>query len=229
MVLISHRKSFIYIKTAKTASTSVEAYFEKYCLDPNEKYEQIHLRQINISEFGIIGYRGAGKSDNRFFNHMSASEIKDRIGDDKFNKYFKFCVIRNPYDKMVSKYFMFRKMNDNKYESFKDFCIRTDCFNLEIYSINNKPVCDYYIRYENLYEDIKKVCNILNIEFNLKDLPSYYSSKEKYYSYIEHKYISLRQKECKNPKDYRKYYDEEIKKIVYEKHKKEFELWNYDF
>lgn len=29
--------------------------------------------------------------------------------------------------------------------------------------------------------------------------------------------------------DYRKYYNDELKKIVYEKHKKEFEMLGYDF
>ena len=216
MVLISHMKSFIYIKNKKVASTSVEAYFEKYCLDPNKSYNQKHYISSCKSKYGIIGYRGYGKNDPIFFNHMNACEIKDRIGDDIFNKYFKFCVIRNPYDKMVSKYFMFKNEN----ESFKEFCKRDDCININIYSIDNKPVCDYYIRYENLYEDLKEVCKILDIEYDLKNLPKYYSNKE---------FNHLRKKNWNDSYDYRKYYDEETRKIVYKKHIKEFELWNYKF
>ena len=40
-MLISHRKQFIYTKTAKTAGTSVESYFEKYCM-PEGKWQFSH-------------------------------------------------------------------------------------------------------------------------------------------------------------------------------------------
>lgn len=35
-MLISHRKRFIFTKTAKTAGTSVESYFEQYCMPEGE-------------------------------------------------------------------------------------------------------------------------------------------------------------------------------------------------
>lgn len=34
-MLVSHRKKFIFAKTKKTASTSVESVFETYCIHEN--------------------------------------------------------------------------------------------------------------------------------------------------------------------------------------------------
>ena len=136
----------------------------------------------------------------------------------KFNKYTKFCVVRNPYDVEVSKYCWFnrkKKNDDGTYSiSFKDWVrkAKNANTNFRFFSINGKSVCDYYIRYENLQEDIIKLCKILNIiDYNINDLPSFKSNVR-----------------CKR-KHYSKFYDEETRKIVYKKYKKEFELFGYKF
>lgn len=206
MVLISHRKKFIYIKNEKVAGTTIEIFFEKYCTDPNKEHVANHWTPTIISNYGIIGKRGERKV-NKYFNHMSAKNILKHLGEDIFKSYFKFCAVRNPFDKMVSLYFY---LGENEKISFKEFCKKENCRNIERYKINDKLVCDFYIRYENLNEDIKKVCKILNIEYKKELLGSYKS-------------------ECREERDYRKFYDEETKKIVYEKHKEEFELFGYKF
>jgi len=57
MVLISHRYKFIYIKCIKVASTSVEAFFRRYCLpeDQEESYEIVNNTDVIISPAGVIG------------------------------------------------------------------------------------------------------------------------------------------------------------------------------
>jgi hypothetical protein len=44
MVLVSYLHKFIYIKNAKVAGTSVEAFFEKYCVKPNIEHKIIHFQ-----------------------------------------------------------------------------------------------------------------------------------------------------------------------------------------
>lgn len=205
MVLISHEKKFIYIKNFKVAGTSVEAFFEKYCLDPKIEYQQTHQRDSIISKYGIIGNRENGKR-TKFYNHISAKDIKDFVGEQIFNNYLKFCVVRNPYDKMVS-YYHFSKTK----MSFENFCKKYNCSNYKRYFINDKSCIDYYIRFENLEEDVKNLCKKLNINYDKNNLPSFKSNFRK-----------------KND-DYRKYYNNDLKKIVYERHKKEFEMFGYDF
>ena len=104
MVLVSHRYKFIYIKNMKDASTSVEAFFEKYCVDPKleDKYSGRHVANHQITQHGVIGARMTHSP--RWSPHTPAPKIKNMICDNIFNNYFKFAVVRNPWDKMVSFY-----------------------------------------------------------------------------------------------------------------------------
>lgn len=140
-------------------------------------------------------------------SHKSAKLIKKDLGNDIFDKYIKFCVIRNPYDKMVSKYFW-----ENSKKNFKDFAKHNHANNIKIYSIDDNSICDYYIRYENLEEDVIKLCKKLGIEdYDINDLP-------------KHKSIQRKDKS-----HYSTFYDEETRQIVYKNHIKEFELFGYKF
>jgi len=215
MVLISHEYKFIFIKNIKVAGTSVEAFFEKYCVDPDVKYAVESNTDEKISKYGIIGSREQGKF-SIWFNHINAASIKKNIGDKIFNSYFKFCVVRNPYDKMVS-YFHWRghKYNENLEEmkkEFKEFCKIHNCNNMYLFSINGKPICDYYIKYENLFEDIEEVCKKLKIKNYLPIVLNNYKS--------ETRSVKI---------DYRKYYDNETREIVYRNHMNEINFFGYQF
>ena len=118
MVLVSFHKRFIYTKTNKTAGTSVEVFFESYCLPP-DGYEQVHFRGETITDYGIVGFRGPNMpADTIWYNHMPAARIGEYLGSDVWNEFFKFCVVRNPFDKLVSMYFF--QMSQEKKEYIKD-------------------------------------------------------------------------------------------------------------
>ena len=208
MTLISNKKKFIYIKNVKVAGTSIESYFEKYCIPYDKDYKQSHQTDYLETEYGIRTSRNCG-SEGTLQNHSSVHQIKNYIGNEKFNSYFKFCVIRNPYDKMVSYYFFLKNLRGIQL-TFKEFCKKYDCRNIGRYTIHGKSCIDFYIRFEYLLEDLKKVCEILDIEFKIEDLKKYKS-------------------EYREKKPYQNFYDEETKKIVYEKHKDEFKKFKYQF
>ena len=217
MVLISHRYKFIYLKNFKVAGSSVESFFGQYCIDLSEKYSFEDKYNENISEYGILSSRmnNTPSSNVKWYNHMSALQVKDNIGGEMFNNYFKFCVVRNPYDLMVSAYFWrlhHRDFNGAFNEFIKHFSHTINTDNTRRIFINNVPICDYYIRYESLLDDIKNVCEKIGIkDYNLNDLPNHKSG-------IRPKGLS-----------YRDYYDEETRLIVYNLFKKEFELFAYEF
>src|SRR4029453_8467383 len=102
-MLVSHRHRFIYTKTMKTAGTSVEVYFEPYCM-PAGTWQFSHHRSQQISDAGIIGFRGPRqhRPEVKWWNHMPAATIRERVGPEVWDGYFKFCVIRNPFDKAIS-------------------------------------------------------------------------------------------------------------------------------
>lgn len=141
-------------------------------------------------------------------NHKNTKAIKRDLGKENFDEYLKFCVIRNLYDKMVSIYnFPYYSLSI----LFKEYVKKVDNNNLNIHSINGKSVCDYFIRYEHIEEDIIALCKKLKIDsYDISLLPKHKSTHRN------------------RKKHWREYYDDETKEIVYNKHKKEFELFGYD-
>jgi hypothetical protein len=188
-MLISHKKRFIYTKTAKTAGTSVESYFEKFCM-PEGTWKFSEAREVHVSKEGIIGYRGNNPEGKQWRHHMSAIGIKKRIGDDIWNSYFKFCVIRNPFDKLISAFFFFEKKNrlvtnetraissirdEDDIDRFRNWLrnekLVNNFFDRDKYVIQNKIAVDFFIKYEELEDGIEYVCNRLNLPFEPERLP----------------------------------------------------------
>ncbi|MGJ3230742.1 MAG: hypothetical protein ACFE0P_02990 [Oceanicaulis sp.] len=101
MAIISHRYRFIFIKTQKTAGTAIEVTLSPLC-GPDDV-----VTPIIPTEPGHTP-RNYRHGDGDFYNHMPASEIRDRIGVLDFNAYFKFCVERDPVEKCLSHYAMLK-------------------------------------------------------------------------------------------------------------------------
>lgn len=181
-MLVSHRYKFIFLKTMKTAGTSVESYFEQYCMKEGE-WTQQHQRDEYISESGIIGYRGGNKGEAKFYNHMPASELKQILGDGIWNNYFKFSVIRCPFEKVVSAFYWSRKITkqetlfqspEDEIAAFQQWFKKTDGVrDRHTFMIDDKPAPDFFIRHERLSEDIQTVCTKLALPFEPELIPTF--------------------------------------------------------
>lgn len=183
-MLVSHRKKFIYTKTKKTAGTSVESYFERYCM-PEGAWSFSHAREETVTDAGIIGFRGSQSGNKIFWHHMPAEEIRRLVGEDVWADYFKFCVIRNPFDKLVSAFYFFARhglgegLNEDPgtrkeflIESFRTWLKEGDVLtDRETYTLDNNLCMDYVIRYEDLKEGLRHVCNHLGLPFVPKEIP----------------------------------------------------------
>lgn len=179
-MLVSHRKKFIFTKTVKTAGTSVESYFEKYCM-PEGEWVESGPREEYVSETGIIGYRGAKKPGKTWQGHMSAQRIRDLIGPETWQDYFKFTVVRNPFDKLVSGYYLFVRQKViaideglSDIENFRRWIQGGGVINdRDKYLIDGEECVDYFIRYEKLQEGIEEVCNRLSISYDPSSIPEF--------------------------------------------------------
>lgn len=198
-MLISHRKRFIYTKTAKTASTSVESYFERYCM-PDGEWKFSHGREEYEGETGVIGYRGPDVHRHKWRDHMPAIEIQSEVEPAIWDGYFKFCVIRNPFEKLVSGFYFAehqrvkRAANSNfrstitrwfrvvdpidkvkaeePVERFREWVRLGGYFNdRNTYTIGDEICIDYFIRYENLLEGIEAVCKKVDVPFEPNRMP----------------------------------------------------------
>ena len=185
-MIISHRYKFIFLKTNKTAGTSIEIALTKFC-GPEDVITPISPEDESIRKlFGYIGAQNyfydenkIGENENkskeniRFYNHITAKQVREEIGDEIWKNYYKFCVERNPWDRAVSLYFWRYKTEPRP--KFSKFIKSNDLMKLkkkgqEIYTINGQVAVDKICRYEDLTEELENVRKHLGIPERL-DLP----------------------------------------------------------
>jgi hypothetical protein len=204
-LIISHKHQFIFIKTRKTAGTSIEISLSRYC------QEQDIITPISQQDEKIrmkIGNRP--QNQGSYFNHISAKRIKEMIGDDIWNSYYKFCFDRNPWDKVVSYYYYICKPKKVPFHKFMESGQYKRALNYPLYSIQNEVAVDYLGSYENLEEDLEEICTKVGIPFD-GWLPK---AKGNFRS--EHQ-------------NYQDFYNEEHKKLVQQYYKREIEVSGYEF
>ncbi len=193
-MLVSHNKQFIYTKTMKTASTSVEIYFEPSCRSDGQRSKG-GICESRVSTAGIVGYRGPHIRGQRWYNHMPAWKIRRYLSDSVWHDYFKFCVIRNPFEKLVSAYHFYRwyfarsrgwrrtnlavrhgllfRARTDEVRGFRQWLAWAWWWNdRSQYMIDGKVCMDYFIRYESLMEGVQTVCDRLDIPYQPEAMPS---------------------------------------------------------
>jgi hypothetical protein len=180
-MIISHEHQFIFIKTKKTAGTSIEIALSKICGD-----EDI-ITPILPEDESIrtaLGYRGPQNyifsGSQLFYNHIPACDIHALVGDDVWNTYFTFCFERNPWDKVISWYF-FRHQTEPR-PSISEFIrsAETGSFGnpggFDLYSISGHIAVDRVCLYEHINEEIEYIQNLLN----LPDIPALPTAKSRF-------------------------------------------------
>lgn len=155
-MIISHKYKFIFIKTRKTAGTSVEVFLSGIC-DKNDVVTPIFP--------SVQGHQA--RNFEGFYNHISARDVKKAVGKNIWDKYFKFCIERNPWDKTLSYYYMLKSRSDSpllfdSYMESQDFCSDYDLYSNE----DQEIIVDRVLQYERLAFDLSQVFCHLGIAFD---------------------------------------------------------------
>jgi len=182
-MIISHKYRFIFIKTGKTAGTSIEVFLSQYCgpsdiVTPIYPHVEPHVARNFTGFFNpipeIYSSRGKGFKDSmedfikrrRFYNHLPSLKVKSRIARSIWQKYFKFCVERNPWDKTLSDYYM-QKWRRGGHLSFDEYLSSQHfCLNYPMYTDQqNNVLVDRIVKYENLNDELGDIFDLLGIPF----------------------------------------------------------------
>ena len=164
--------------------------------------------------------------NNIWIQHATAKQIKE-IYCPKYEQYFSFTFVRNPWDRAVSDYMWIRRALSIA-DEFKNFLLLKGKFDTPrlkyphinksgrgdhilpqsdfILDSNGDQMVDFVGSLENFQEDFNIICDKIGIP--RQKLPHQNKSKHKHYT---------------------EYYDEETKQIVAEKYAKDIEYFGYDF
>jgi hypothetical protein len=161
-MILSYKHRFIFIKTNKTAGTSVEIALSKFC-GPDDIITRLSENDeiFRLQTTGKSFQNNRSSGGFRFYSHMGLSEIRGGVGENIVGSYFKFCVVRNPWDRTVSFYF-WRQSERRRQIAFADF-IRSPVMDKlkergrDLYMDEGRPRMDYFIRYEKLQDDFNAV------------------------------------------------------------------------
>jgi hypothetical protein len=146
-MIVSHKHRFIFIKTRRTAGSSIEAALYPY------------LGGTDICTGSIVDGTPRLNCSPSITGHISWRAIRDIIGKEKYECYTKFCVERNSYDKAVSDWLYHRDVRKNIAAScplFYHLQYRAPTDWLR-YTENNIPVCDVLF-FGNIEEEFQKHC-----------------------------------------------------------------------
>ncbi|MCF6305681.1 MAG: sulfotransferase family protein [Rhodobacteraceae bacterium] len=192
MVLVSYPHRFIFIKTSKTAGTSVEMALEHACAP--DGHVAVEKTPALMSEQGIIGSRiwpielppQPALEKGMWYNHKSAKEIRDDLGVERFARYLKITTVRNPFDRCVSAFHWLRKPETTKAgtfaelrQKFQEFILaekwKTDKHNA---LIKGEFIIDRSLRFETLKSDLTELAKDLKIAVNINAMPHVKSTHE---------------------------------------------------
>tara|TARA_R110002012_G_scaffold220618_1_gene392257 strand:+ start:8306 stop:9805 length:1500 start_codon:yes stop_codon:yes gene_type:complete len=178
--MISHKHKLIFIHIPRTGGTSFEYLF---------------------------GYHA--NKDNYKEKHISASETREIVGHNRWDSYFKFAIVRNPYDRIISAWkrgFYEQSPSEDLY----DFLLKYKPAKHENSSFIYSDIIDLPLDYIAKFENIEKEYQFIKDKFNLHlDLPNFEKSKRS--------------------KAYQPYYNKKTKAIVTYWYRKDLKKYDYNF
>jgi hypothetical protein len=198
-MIVSYSKNFIFIKTKKTAGTTVEAVLGAACADGD-------VVTLTSKKAGDVN-----RPDPRFYSHMTAAEAYPVIGPEFWQRAYKITVERHPYEKAVSQaYFKFALDDPEAMKVHIDEVVRTgDYPGFARWSLDGKVAVDTFIKQESLQADLERVGAHLGIAIP-GELPQ----------------MKTRTRKDKRPA--REILSEAQKSVVFERCEQEFALLGWD-
>ncbi len=232
-MILSHKHRFIYIKTIKTASSSIETALstmlgEDDIITPARsdlQQQRMESRQAQNYQLDhpCVPQRPLIKRLLRrperhyhpsigFYEHMPAWRVKTYIDQNIWDNYYKFSFERNPWDRQVS-FFNYKNRNRTIKSSFESALRKRKSSyvnNYDLYSIDGDIALDFIGKYENLEEDFQTITRAIGLDAEMI-LPVTNASK------------------TSDTKPYREYYNDKNRHLIAEWYRREIDYFGYEF
>jgi hypothetical protein len=182
-MIASHRHRFIFLKTSKTAGTSVELALSELCgesdvitpLVPSDEtlrrgrgpqhYVRVERHDPVRRHDGLI----VPDTSYDFYNHIPAARVREYFPAEIWKTYYKFAFERNPWDRQVSHYYWHYHYLGVQLPPFEVYLQMPEARrrNFDIYSIGGCIAVDFVGRYEQLTTDLQTVVERLGLDGSL--------------------------------------------------------------
>jgi len=201
MSLILEQRHILFLHIEKNAGTSITNWLDNFASTHNDKTYLIHHRHVEWKKL-----------------------------PSPYNSYWTFCVVRNPWSRLVSRYNYdvstylqkylagegdyFLKVYEKLRKGFA-YWIKNDVYTL--------PSVEHRMKWQNQVE-IFEGCNDINIlkYENIQEDFKLLQNKLKWFEPLPHANATI---EC----DYKSYYTDELIDIVAKKYCKDIEMFGYTF
>ena len=231
-MIVSHQHKFIFVKTAKTGGTSIEAALSQLCgpddiitpfREDAEKHRQARGPQNYRIEHPLkpsrpLWRRLLGRPERYwhksigFYEHIPAWRARAYLGQEIWDSYFKIAFDRNPWDRQIS-WYLYKTKSKRRRPSFERFMESRGAFlgNYKMYTIDGGLAVDFLGRYETLEDDLNKALQTIGIGRRLA-VPRTNVTPNK-----------------DSDRDYRSYYSDATRERVAEWYAPEIEMLGYGF
>ncbi len=203
--MISLQYGFLFVHIPKTAGNSVQNILRHYsedrvvCLQPFQ--DGVERFEVRSDQYSI-------------HKHSTLADYRRELGADAFGRLFKFCCVRNPWERAISFYF-----SPHRGEVAWDRAAFVNLVNniapcSDFVALEDVPApgkspfdnVDFVMRFEQINQDFHKVCERIGIPF--QELPVRNKSRRDAVA---------------------KYYDLELVDLVARRFRAEIDCFGYEF
>ena len=161
-MIVSHQHRLIFLKTRKTAGTSVEIALSRIC-GPDDTITRLTDEDEELRR--SLGGRGPQHDQSpplpvKPFNHMPARGVRRVVGETVWDDYYRFAIERNPWDLVVSQYYWrYRAEEAPPFDDFVRWPVvhKLADKNARIYRLRGNVAVDRLLRFESLDADLAEV------------------------------------------------------------------------
>lgn len=175
-MIVLHEQHMIFLKTRKTAGTSLEIALSSLAgpgdivtrLIPEDEDARFRATAVTPRNHMVplLRYRYrdlarlvAKRTRPSLTSHSPAERVKAAVGERVWRTYFKFAVERNPFDRIESLYWWVTRSSSTRptLHEFVRTLPETRLSNYPIYSIGDVYAVDRLLRYEDLEAELQRL------------------------------------------------------------------------